>query len=96
MLRLRTDGLCECEPQYQYSKRQSQNCSYHYQKIGACPVFRSHNLDQDSTQSCDGDIDQVANGKLRRLEMARIAVVLLFGLVVTGIALYGFASGSFA
>ena len=57
---------------------------------------RCSNLDQDSTQSCDGDIDQVANGKLRRLEMARIAVVLLFGLVVTGIALYGFASGSFA
>jgi hypothetical protein len=65
----RSDSSCQGEPQHQSSNRQSQNCSCHYQKIGSRPVFCSYNLDQNPTQSCDGNIDQVANGELRRLEI---------------------------
>src|SRR5258705_2810258 len=61
--------LVRCEPQYQYRKRQNQNCPCHYEKIFPRLVFSAPNLDQDPAQRCHRDINQVANRKPGRLEI---------------------------
>jgi hypothetical protein len=57
------------KPEYQQSQRQNQDCSCQYQKIDPGSMLRADNLDDDSAQSRDGDIDQIANRELCRFEI---------------------------
>jgi hypothetical protein len=57
------------EPKNQHSKRQNQNRSCHYEKVLTRLVFRAPNFDQDTSQRCHRNVDQVANRKLRGLEI---------------------------